>query len=89
MKIALGIWGLLAVLIVLGIVALLYGVSMIIGLGLMALVLIVVGPNPEIISNYRQIWFWVFILGLGLVLLSATGFGFQMVDNTLSWVSPI
>lgn len=87
MKITLGPIGMLVLLIICIVLALVYGISILIGVGLVVITLVVAEPNH--ISNYKSIWFWMFLLGVGLVILSALGFGFQMVGNELMWVSPI
>jgi len=87
MQIKFGPIGLLVLLIIAIALVLLYGISIVIGAGLVFITLIV--ADPQQISNYKTLWFWMFILGVALVILSAMGLGFQVVGGQMVWVSPI
>ena len=77
------LWSIVAILVALGVIAWIFGVSMIIGGAFVLMALIFAGPKA--IENYKGIWFWIFILGIALVLLSALGYGFQFEQSQFIW----
>jgi len=83
MKISLGFWGILIILIVLVSIIWIWGISMILGVAFVMIPLIYAGPKQ--IENYRKIWFWLFVIGLFLVVTSGMGYGFQIEQSTIVW----
>lgn len=85
MIIRLGPIGLLAIAIISIVLIWLYGLSIIIGLGIVLLVLLFAKPTQ--VFNHKKAPFWFLVFGLGLIIMSAAGFGFQITDGfQLVWV---